>query len=152
MSLTREQKEEKVKEASEAIKGAVSTVVMTYDALNVLDMEELRGALHEQGVSMKVMPKRLLKLVMDKAKFDFDPTSQEGQMALVWSDDAVAPAKVLAEFAKDHENVELRAGIMEGELLSVEEVQQLAKLPNREQLIGQLVSVLAGPSRGLVTV
>ena len=145
MALTREQKEQAVAETTEALSGAMSYVVVSYDALTVTDSEELRGKMAEAGVSLRVLPKRLLKIVLEKVELDFDPTQQEGQLAVAWSDDPVAPAKVLDEFVKEHENVSMVAGAMEGSLLSQDEVGALAKLPSREELLAKLVGSLASP-------
>lgn len=131
----------------------MSVVFVSYDNLNVEEIGELRASLHKAGGGMRVIPKRLLKIALSNIKLDFDPTAQEGQLAVVWGDDAVAPAKTLNEFAQGHEEkIHLLAGTLEGGILSLEEVTALAKLPSRQELIGQLVSVIAGPARGLVTV
>ena len=152
MSLTKQQKKETVKDAQKSVSEATSVVFMSYDALNMDDNNELRENLHKNGCSMRVIPKRLLHIALDKEKLDFDPTEHEGQMALVWGEDAVAPAKVLHDFAKDRENISLRAGVLEGNLIEAEQVISLAKLPSKEQLLGQLVSVLNGPARGFASV
>lgn len=152
MALTREQKEQRVAEASEALTKAMSYVLVTYDALTVPDVEELRGKMHEAGVSMRVLPKRLLRLVLQQVKLDFDPTQHEGQMAVAWSDDLVAPAKVLAEFVKGHEHMQMVAGAMEGVFLSQAEVQALALLPSRKELLAKVVGSLAAPLTKVVRV
>jgi large subunit ribosomal protein L10 len=152
MALTREQKKARVQEARETLGSAVAVVFVTYDALALADMNELRDQLFEAGVSMRVIPKRLLKLAVIEAKLDFDPTAQEGQMALVWGDDVVSPAKVLAEFAKKHEQLQLVGGVMERSVISDFEVKRLATIPSREELLRQLVGMLAGPLSGFQAV
>ena len=153
MPLTRTQKEERVVEASEVLSSAVSVVFMTYDALSVVDINELRDKMHEQGVRMRVIPKRLLKLATVKTKLAFDPTEHEGQVALVWGSDAIAPAKVLYEFAQEHaEQVKLIAGTMAGVELDAKEVNALAQLPSRDELLGKLVGTLSNPIRSLASV
>ena len=152
MALTRQQKEQRVAEAQEAIAGATSVVFMAYDALGVTDLEELRDALHREGARVRVMPKRLLKRVLESAKLEFDPTAQSGQLAIVWGNDAVAPAKVLYTFAKKREHVQLIAGSLEGKLLQQSEILALAQLPTRLELLAQLVGTMVNPLRGLQTV
>lgn len=152
MALTRQQKEQQVEEAGQVIAGAVSLVFMGFDGLTLPEANELRDKLYAEGVSIRVMPKRLLRLALKKASIGFDPQTQEGQVALIWGADAVAPARVLHAFAKEHESVRLLAGSLEGNLLTLEEVTSLAQLPTRSALLGQLVGVLAGPARGLVAV
>ncbi len=152
MALTREQKEQTVTETTEALSGAVSYVFVSYDALTVADVEDLRVKMGEADVSLRVLPKRLLKIVCQNVELPFDPTTTEGQLAVAWSSDAVAPAKILNEFIEDHDNLQLVAGAMEGSLLSLEEVKALAKLPSREELLAKLVGTLAGPMSGTVRV
>jgi len=153
MSLTKQQKENTVKQTQEDLNEAVSSVFVSYNQLTVEEINELRDSLHSTGGSMRVIPKRLLKIVLHNIKLDFDPTELAGQFAVVWGTDAVAPAKTLNDFAKKHEDkITMMAGSLEGNLLSLEEVKSLAALPTRDQLLGQLLSVFTGPTRGLVTV
>ncbi len=152
MSLPRQQKEKSVSETQKNIASATSVVFISYDGLTVDEANELRTSLHAEGGGMRVVPKRLLKIVLSNTKIDFDPEAHEGQIAVVWGDDAAAPARVLNTFAKDHDSIKLLAGTLEGNSLSLEEVTALAKLPSREELLGQLVGVLSGSARGLVSV
>ncbi|MEX1111833.1 MAG: 50S ribosomal protein L10 [Candidatus Andersenbacteria bacterium] len=152
MSLTRQQKEEAVQLVEQDITGATAVVFMSYNGLALADVNELRNKLYEAGCSMRVVPKRLLRIATQQANLEFDPTVHDGQIAVIWGSDAVAPAKVLAEFAKGRETVQLRAGVLEGSDISFEQVQALANLPTREQLLGQLVGTLAAPVTGLARV
>lgn len=152
MALTRQQKEQRVEQARQDIAGATSLVFMAFDGLTITQVNELRDKLFAEGASMRVMPKRLLRLVVKNANIDFDPQTHSGQVALIWGNDAVAPAKVLHAFAKANDNIKLLAGALNGATLSLDQVTALAQLPTRPELLGQLVGVLAGPARGLVTV
>lgn len=152
MALTRQQKEDRVAKAEKMVSEATSIVFLSYDGLTVEDSETLRDQLSEQGARLRIMPKRLLKLVMDRANVAFNPVEQAGQIAFAWGSDAIAPAKVLFGFAKKHDNVKIVAGVMEGRVLTGSEVQQLATLPGRDELRAQLVGTIAGPIRGFVSV
>lgn len=153
MPLTRQQKEQRIAEVEAGVSGATSVVFVAYNALTVAEVNELRDNLFTAGGTLRVIPKRLLKIVLGTLKVDFDPLAHEGQLAVVWGSDAVAPAKALSTFAAKHaEKIRLLSGTLEGNLLTLEEVTALAQLPTREQLLGQLAFVLAGPARGLVTV
>lgn len=153
MSLTRKQKEEAITKTQTDLQNATSLVLISYDKLTVAESTEMRDTLNEAGGHMRVMPKRLLKIVFKNIKIDLDPTSLEGQVAVAWAEDPVAPAKVLNDFAKEHdEKIQLLAGSLEGNVLSIDEVKSLATLPTREQLIGQLLSVFNGPIQGTVRV
>jgi large subunit ribosomal protein L10 len=152
MPLTRQQKEKTVSHMSENISGATSVVFLSFNGLSLADMNEVRDKLFAAGCSLRVVPKRLLALVMHQTKFDFKPISHQGQLAVIWGPDAVTPAKVVYEFAKDREQLELLAGTLEGELISFEQVQELAQLPSGDELLARLVGALAGPMRGLAGV
>lgn len=152
MPLTRQQKEEVVQQVQQAASEATSIVFVGYNGLTLSQIEELRGKLYEAGCSMRVVPKRLLRLALQNAQLSFNPSEHEGQMALVWGTDAVAPAKTLHEFAKGKETIRLLAGALEGSVISLEQVQALAQLPSREQMIARLVGTIAGPLRGMVGV
>lgn len=153
MALTRQQKEEQVQSVAQSMGEATAAVFIAFNGVSLADMTELRDKLHAAGCRMRVVPKRLLKLAAKNAELDFDPTQAEGQVAIAWGGDAVAPAKVLHDFVKTRkDNMSLIAGSLEGEVLSQEQVLALAALPSRDQLLGQLVSVLAGPMRGFAQV
>lgn len=152
MPLTRHQKEERVATMEKTLSEATSVVFMAYDALPVGDSEELRDNLFTEKGTIQVIPKRLLRIAMQNVKLDFDPVAEEGQVAVISGDDPVSPAKVAHEFAKKRDAVRLVAGVIEGELLSAEQVHALAKLPSKQELLGQFVSVLVGPMRGFQTV
>lgn len=153
MALTRQQKEQTVSEVSQNVSEAKAAVFVAFNGISLADIMTLRDKLHEAGCKMQVVPKRLLKLAMQNAKVEFDPTEAKGQVALAWGTDAVAPAKVLHEFVKtQEEKMRLLSGVLEGNTLSFEQVSALAKLPSREQLLAQLVGVLSGPMRGFAGV
>lgn len=149
MPLTRTQKEQAVKDIGDALPQAVSVVFVGFNGLTVTDVNDLRRKLFEAGAKMRVMPKRLLKIALKNTKLDYDPATHDGQMAVVWGSDAVSPAKIMYDFTRQKKDVlRLLAGVLEGNVLSLEAVTSLAQLPSREQLLAQLVGVLAGPIRG----
>lgn len=152
MPLTRQQKETRVQEVGSDVAGASGVVFLAYDALTIADSNELRNRLFEANCSMKVIPKRLLKIALAGADVSFNPMEHEGQMAIIFGKDAVAPAKVLSAFAKGKQNLRLVAGVLDGRLIASSEVAQLASLPGKQELLGQLVGVLSGPMRGFAQV
>lgn len=152
MPLTKAEKHEVVAEVGLALTSAAGIVFITFDGLTMPEVNTLREKLYEAGVSMKVMPKRLLKIVLKNQNINFDPLTLEGQVAIIWGTDPVAPAQVLHTFAKKNEHIKLTSGVLEGNVLTAQEVVALAKLPNKQQLLGMLVGVLSGPIRGFATV
>ncbi|MDA1169012.1 MAG: 50S ribosomal protein L10 [bacterium] len=152
MPLTRQQKETRVSEVGDTMSGATSAVFLAYDKLNVVDVNELRTKLYEAGCEMRVVPKRLLSIALSGAKLTFNPMEHEGQMAVITGKDGVSPAKVLFAFAKGKANLRLVAGLLEGKEISSSDISALAALPGRQELLGQLAGVLAGPMRGMAQV
>jgi|SRR3989344_637165 len=152
MPLTRQQKETRVSEVGDTISASAGAVFLAYDALNVVDVNELRNKLFEAGCDMRVVPKRLLKIALTGANISFNPMEHTGQMAVISGKDGVSPAKVLFAFAKGKENLRLVAGLLDGKEITAADVIALAKLPSKQELLGQLVGVLSGPMRGMVQV
>jgi large subunit ribosomal protein L10 len=149
MAITRDKKETLVAELVALFADAKGAVGATYDGLSVADMQALRGKAREQGVTIKVVKNRLVRVALSQNdKFKAADTSLlGGQLVYAFSSlDEVAPAQVLATFAKDHPSMQLVAGFDgEGQSLDTATVKALADLPTKEQLQGQLVSVLAAP-------
>ncbi len=149
MAISRDKKETLVAELAELFAGAKGTVGATYAGLSVADMQALRAIAREQNVTIKVVKNRLVRVALSQSsKFKAADTSLlEGQLVYAFSsEDEVAPAQILAKFAKDHPAMELIAGFDgEGQALDTATVKALADLPTKEQLQGQLVSVLAAP-------
>ncbi len=143
-------KQQYVAELAERLKSSASGVVVDYKGINVADDTALRKSLREAGVSYTVVKNTMLKLALKEAGIDGLDGVLEGTTALAThTEDPIAAAKILGEFADKHKNFTLKAGFMDGKVLSDTEIVALGKLPSKEQLIGQLVSVLVAPMRGL---
>lgn len=149
MAITRDKKESLVAELAELFADAKGTVGATYTGLGVKEMQELRKAARQQGVTIKVVKNRLVRVALsqDKKFKDADTSLLSGQLVYAFSsEDEIAPAQVLAKFAKNHSALQLVAGFDgEGNSLDTATVKALADLPTKDQLQGQLVSVLAAP-------
>lgn len=147
MALTRQQKEERMTHLQQDLSQAQSIVFVQYDGLTVTQANELRNQLYADKTKMRVMPKRLLRIVMQQLKLDFDPTKQTGQVAVIWGEDTVTPAKAVATFTRKHDNMQIAGGVLEGIIMSAVQVIALATLPSKKELIGIFVGTLAGPLR-----
>lgn len=153
MSLTRQQKEQSVQAVQDHLSGAASIVFVAFAGVTVSEMGELRTQLAASGGKLRVVPKRLLKIALNLLKLDFDPLAPEGQLAVAWGSDDVAPAKTLNDFAKTHAGkMRLLAGTLAGNMLTFAEVTALAAVPTREVLLGQFLNVLNGPARSFASV
>lgn len=141
-------KEQLVGELQTKIEAAASIVVVDYRGLTVEEVTELRKQLREAGVEMKVLKNSLLSRASEKAGLDDLKAAFAGPTAVAFSnEDVVAPAKIIADFAKEHEALEIKAGVIEGKVASADEIKALASLPSREGLLSMLLSVLQAPVR-----
>lgn len=148
MSTAIEKKKQIVEEITEKFKNSVSTVVVDYRGLNVAEITELRKQLREAGVEFKVYKNTLTRRAAEAAELAEINDVLTGPNAIAFSnDDVVAPAKILNNFAKENEALEIKAGVIEGKVVSLEEIKALAELPSREGLLSMLLSVLQAPIR-----
>ena len=121
---------------------------MDYRGLNVAQVTELRKQLREAGVEFKVFKNTLVRRAAEVAGVEAINEFLTGPNAIAFSkEDVIAPAKIINEFAKKNEKLEIKAGIIEGTVASVEDVKALAELPSREGLLSMLLSVLQAPVR-----
>ncbi|MBP2026183.1 50S ribosomal protein L10 [Peptoniphilus stercorisuis] len=142
-----------VDEIKEKIENAESIVLVNYRGLNVEEVTELRSNFREKDVDYKVYKNTMMRRAFNELGITELDELLKGPSAVAFSnDDAVAAAKVSAEFAKDHEKLEIKAGIVDGKVIGVEEVKALAELPSREVLIAQVLGGLNAPIQGLANV
>src|SRR5690606_13744601 len=150
MSKVIEQKKQVVEEISNKLKSSVSTIVVDYRGLSVAQVTELRKQLREAGVEFKVYKNSMARRAADAAELSGLNEALVGPNAITFStEDVVAPAKILNSFAKENEALEIKAGVIEGNIATVEEIKALAELPSREGLLSMLLSVLQAPIRNL---
>ncbi|RRR06400.1 50S ribosomal protein L10, partial [Streptococcus pneumoniae] len=132
-------KETLVQAAAEKFESAASVVIVDYRGLTVEEVTNLRKQLRDAGVEMKVIKNSILSRAAKKVGLDGLDEVFTGPTAVAFSnDDVVAPAKIIDEFAKDAKALEIKGGVIEGKVSSVEQITALAKLPNREGLLSML--------------
>lgn len=150
MSAVLEAKKQIVSEVAAKLRDSKSTIVVDYRGLNVGEVTELRKQLREAGVEFKVYKNSLTRRATEEAGLAGLNEALTGPNAIAFSmEDVIAPAKVLNDFAKKHEALEIKAGVIEGNVATVDEVKALAELPSREGLLSMLLSVLQAPIRNL---
>lgn len=143
-------KAEQVDAVAEKMKAAASIVVVDSRGLTVEQDTVLRRNLRENGVEFKVIKNSILTRAAEKAGLDGMKNLFVGPSAVAFSnEDVVAPAKVINDFAKDTEALEIKGGAIEGAVSSKEEIVALASLPSREGLLSMLLSVLQAPVRNV---
>ena len=139
-----------VDEVSAKFSAAASVVVVDYRGLTVDEVTRLRKQLRDANVEMKVIKNSILSRAAEKAGLEGLGEVFTGPTAVAFSnEDVVAPAKIINDFAKDAKALEIKGGIIEGKVSSLEEITALAKLPNREGLLYMLLSVLQAPIRNV---
>ena len=150
MSLNIEEKQAVVEEVSGVLSASQAAVVAEYRGLTVSEMTDLRRRARDAGVFLRVVKNTLARRAVKDSEFECLEQHFAGPLALAASEDPVAVAKVLSNFAQDNERLAIRAGAMSGALLSVPEIQALAKLPGREELLATLVATLQAPVQKFV--
>ena len=139
-----------VEEVTEKFNAAASAVIVDYRGLTVEQVTELRKQLRDANVEMKVIKNSILVRAAEKAGLNGLEEVFSGPTAVAFSnEDVVAPAKIIDEFAKTADKLEIKGGIIEGKVASIEEITALAKLPNRDGLLSMLLSVLQAPVRNV---
>lgn len=150
MSLTLEEKKAVVAEVSEKISGAQAAMLAEYRGLTVEQMTKLRRKAYDQKVYLRVVKNTLARRAVEGTGFECLKDQMTGPLAFAASADPVAVAKILSEFAKDNDKLKIKAGAMGGKLISVAEIQALAKLPGREQLLAMLMGTMQAPVQKFV--
>ena len=135
-----------IQEISETIQGAQSIVLVDHRGLTVAEDTELRKQLREAGVTYKVFKNTLMRFAFKDTEFEGVIDALKGPSALAVSkEDATAPARVLANFAKKAPKLELKAGVVEGVAYDAAGIEQIAKIPGREELISRLLGSMKSP-------
>ncbi len=147
-----EQKKQVVTDLTEKIKSAQSIVLADYRGLTVEQDTELRNALRKAGVDYKVVKNTLTSLAAKESGLELDEFLTGPTAMAISSTDAVAPAKVLSEFAKKFEKLELKVGVVEGKVIDLDGITALAELPSREVLIAKVLGGFNAPISGFVNV
>jgi large subunit ribosomal protein L10 len=151
--LTRKQKEQLVGDLSAELKNSKTSVICGYQGMTVSDVAQLRSQLREKEAKMQVLKKTLIQIALKNADIEFDPKAMEGQVAIVFGgDDEIFSPKILHDFAKKNESLKILAGVLEGKMISASEVEGLAKLPSKEELLAKVVGTINAPISGFVNV
>ena len=146
-------KKEQVKLYKEKFEKSKLIILAEYRGINVSDDTKMRADLRKSGTEYKVTKNSILRFAAKEAKLEDLEGLLEGPTAIAFSyDDYVEPAKVIYNYAKTSEFYKIKGGVMDGKVISVEEIERLAKLPSREMLLTQLATVLLANIRNLAVV
>jgi len=149
--LRLEDKKAIAEELHEKFSRSTLVIVTDYKGLDVAKMNDLRGKLDEADIEYRVAKNSLLVRASEGTDAAQIADSFKGPNAVAFSyDDPVAPAKVLTEFAKDNDELEIKIGVLDGSMLDLEGIKALSSLPSREILLSQLLSTMVGVPTALV--
>jgi large subunit ribosomal protein L10 len=153
VSTSREQRSEKIEELKKLFKDAQGGVLTDFRGLSVAKITDLRRRFREKGVSYLVIKNTLTKIaVRGTALEGLAPFLEEPTGVAIGNEDPIAPARVATEFAKDNEIFKIKGGFLEGSILSKEQVVGISKLPNRQGLQSQILSLFNTPIQQLLGV
>ena len=141
-------KSETVKEISEKAKKSQTIIVCEYRGLTVAQIQEIRRALHKENAEMNVYKNSLVERAVDELGYNDLNNILTGPNAIVFSEDVIAGAKVIAKYAKRHKDVLIvKGGIVEGKFADEKAILEVAKLPSKEGLLSMFLSCLQAPIR-----
>jgi large subunit ribosomal protein L10 len=152
LALTREQKKQAVASYVDQISRSQAMILTNYRGLCVADMTELRRRLRETDAVLQVVKNTLFRLALEQAEIPFPAEKLEGPIAVGYCfQDPPPVAKVLVDFAKETQSLQIRGAMLGAKLLDAEEIKALADLPSREVLLAQLIASVEGPMSSLVS-
>ncbi|WP_026895854.1 50S ribosomal protein L10 [Clostridiisalibacter paucivorans] len=153
MSSRIESKKQVVEEIKGKIDKAQAMVLVDYRGLNVEEVTELRKKFTEAGVEYKVYKNTMMRFAFKDQGLEEFNKHLVGPNAIAFGfEDPVAPAKITNEFAKEHEELDIKAGVVDGKIIGLDGIKELAELPPKEVLIAQVLGGLNGPISGFANV
>ena len=144
------EKEAAVAELKENLMNSTVAIMSQYKGITAEQVTALRSKLRSENVTYKVYKNTLAKRALDELELSGASEFFDGPTAWAFSEDPVAPARLLKEFAKEAKVINMLGGVLDGEVVDANKLQTLADLPSRDQLIAQVVGTIAMPLRNLV--
>ncbi len=152
MAVTKEKKKEIVNSLREDLSNQKAVVVVGFKGLTGEDASSMRREIRQAGAKIFITRKTLAKIAFDEKGIDLDPLSFEGEVGFVFGfNDSIETVKTVYQFIKE-EKISALGGVMEGKVLSADEVLEIAKLPSREELLSKLLGTMSAPMGGFLQV
>lgn len=147
MAVSRAKKQETIEQLKGALSDAQLVVLLHNNGLTVTEVSELRRKIRAAGAGYKVAKNTLTKLVIkDDARFSMLDGMLSGPIAIAYSKDPVAAAKIISEYANNNDKIEIVGGALDGQALSLAAIKNLATLPSLDELRGKIVGLLQAPA------
>jgi len=152
MAVSRAKKSEQVEKLSEDLKNVSSLIVTTYSKLTVAQDYELRKTLRSTGAKYQVVKNTLAERAAKGTKVEGVLKGLAGVTSIAYTQgDPVALAKALSKYAKDNPEFTFKAGVVEGRVISIKEIETLATMPSKEEIMAKLLFLINAPAQRLVT-
>jgi len=152
MAVSRAKKSEQVEKLSEDLKNVSSLIVTTYNKMTVAQDYELRKTLRSTGAKYRVVKNTLAARAAKGTKVEGVLKGLAGVTSIAYTDgDPIALAKALSKYAKDNPEFTFKAGVVEGRVISIKEIETLATMPSKEEVMAKLLFLINAPSQRLVT-
>lgn len=153
MSITRQEKEQIVNGFKDRLNNIKAMIFTDYQGIKVNEMQELRKKLREKGIDYKVLKTTLIKKALENSDVSIDESIYTKPVALAISEaDEVEPSKVIYEYSKGNDKLEILGAIVNGEFYNAAQVKSLALMPSREELYAKVVGSISAPLCGFVNV
>ena len=151
MAITKEKKEKVCKKIESIVKDFPTVVFVNFHGLNVTDTTQLKNSLREEDSFYTVTKKTLAKRILQDSSIEGEIPELEGELALAYSSDQIAPARGVYEFQKKHkDNISILGGIFEGMYVDKDKMSSIAQIPSMLTLRAQFVNLINSPIQGLV--
>lgn len=153
MAVIRPEKAAKVAEIKELLTSSKCTILVDFCGLTVAQDTALRRKMREAGVHYNVVKNTLLRIAAQEAGIEgLEPVLEHNTAIAVAPEDPVAVAKIVCEFAKENKELKIKTGVLDGKVISAEEIKALAALPPKEVLIAKMLGSMNAPISGFVNV
>ncbi|MEE2962342.1 MAG: 50S ribosomal protein L10 [Myxococcota bacterium] len=151
--MSRAEKQEIVTELSETLRASAGTIFVDYAGIDVNTINDIRSQFRAAGVRYQVVKNSLMSRALELAELDSDAASLKGSPTAVifCNDDPVNAAKLTADLSKKHKKLKVKGGILESEIISAEQAVALSKMPNREELLSQIIGQALSPGRKIAS-
>lgn len=151
MAKSRSQKESSLNQLDELL-DSKGVVFFNYGSLKMQQFEDLRSKMRAESGKLTVAKRNLLLLALKNKNIDVDASTVTGPVAMAVGNDEVSPARIVATFKKDNDQVELYGGLLENAFIDKAQVERMATLPTKQELLAQVVGTINAPLSGFVNV
>ncbi len=149
--ITKDKKIKIIEKITDIAKKSLSIVFVNFHGLTVGEITELRGRLTDEGTGYTVAKKTLIKRALESQKIDGEQPVLDGEIAIAYGDDLIAPARSVYEYQKKHKgNIAIVGGVFDGVYKNLNEMVEIASIPTTDALRGMFVNVINSPIQGLV--